>query len=165
VAALEPELAAVRDRLGQQHDLAARVDELERELAAAHAERETVAAHASTSPTEVAELRRQVSERDRELADSVSEMAKMSREHRALLQLVERQLGDEERGGAPAPERTHVLFVPSASGYTLVEREGTAPAVGAFVELSEPRGRFLVRRLGPSPLPGVKRRCAYLERV
>jgi hypothetical protein len=128
-------------------------------------EREAVAAHAGTPPAEVADLRRQVSERDRELAESVSEMAKMSREHRALLQLVERQLADEERGAAPVQERTHVLFVPSASGYTLVEREGVAPAVGAFVELTEPRGSFVVRRLGPSPLPGPKRRCAYLERV
>jgi hypothetical protein len=165
VAALEPELASVRDRLREQHDAGARVEELERALEAAHAERDSVAAHAGTPPAEVAELRRQVSERDRELADSVSEMAKMTREHRALLQLVERQLGDEERGDAPAPERTHVLFVPAASGYTLVERDGVAPAVGAFVELSEPRGRFVVRRLGPSPLPGPKRRCAYLERV
>lgn len=165
VAALEPELASVRDRLGEQHELSARIEELERALESAHAERENVAAHAGTPPAEVAELRRQVSERDRELADSVSEMAKMSREHRALLQLVERQLGDEERGASPAPERTHVLFVPSASGYTLVEREGVAPAIGAFVELTEPRGRYVVRRLGPSPLPGPKRRCAYLERV
>jgi hypothetical protein len=106
-----------------------------------------------------------VSERDRELADSVSEMAKMSREHRALLQLVERQLGQEEAGAVPAQERSQGLCVPSATGYTLVDREGVAPAIGAFVELSEPRGRFVVRRLGPSPLPGPKRRCAYLERV
>jgi hypothetical protein len=89
----------------------------------------------------------------------------MAREHRALLQLVERQLGDEDRGGVPAQERTHVLFVPSASGYTLVERDGVPPAVGAFVELAEPRGRYVVSRLGPSPLPGPKRRCAYLERA
>ena len=165
VPALESELASVRERLGSQEELGARVEELERALAAAHAERDSVAAHAGTPPAEVADLRRQISERDRDIAESVSEMAKMSRENRALLQLVERQLGDEERGAAPLQERTHVLFVPSASGYTLVERDGVAPAVGAFVELTEPRGSFVVRRLGPSPLPGPKRRCAYLERV
>ncbi|HUQ22142.1 MAG TPA: hypothetical protein VM049_03935 [Gaiellaceae bacterium] len=53
-----------------------------------------------------------------------------------------------------------VAFVPSPDGYGLLEREGGPPEAGAAVELD---GEILVvLRLGPSPLPGDRRRCAYL---
>ena len=118
------------------------------------------------SNAEVADLRKQLTARDRRLAESVGEIAKMNREHRALLQLVEKQLHLEEATTAvpePRNEAAHVLFVPGASGYTLVEREGIAPEAGDVVELDG--ARFIVRRHGPSPLPGPRRRCAYLERA
>lgn len=53
----------------------------------------------------------------------------MNREHRALLQLVERQFRLEESTTAvPEPKgEAHVLFVPTATGYTLVEQDGAAP--------------------------------------
>lgn len=60
-------------------------------------------------------------------------------------------------------EAAHVLFVPTSTGYTLVEQDGPAPEAGDVVELDA--GRFVVRRLGPSPLPGPRRCCAYLEQV
>jgi hypothetical protein len=55
-----------------------------------------------------------------------------------------------------------VAFLPSPDGYRLAEREGRPPGRGAVVQLDD--GAFLVLRLGPSPLPGDRRRCAYLER-
>ena len=55
-----------------------------------------------------------------------------------------------------------VAFVHSPDGYGLLQRDGAPPARGAAVELDS--GVFLVLRLGPSPLPGDRRRCAYLER-
>jgi hypothetical protein len=59
--------------------------------------------------------------------------------------------------GAPQ----HLLFVWKTSGYELVEQHGDPPAVGASVEVE---GRQLrVAKLGPSPLPGDRRVCAYLE--
>lgn len=61
-----------------------------------------------------------------------------------------------EPGGADV-----LLFVPTAGGYRLADA-GAAPAAGARVEL--PEGAFRVLRLGPSPLPGDARRCAFLER-
>ena len=85
---------------------------------------------------------------------------------RALLQLVERQFRLEESTTAlpeTKGEAAHVLFVPTATGYTLVEQDGAAPDPGDVVKLDT--DRFVVRRLGPSPLPGPTRRCAYLERV
>ena len=57
----------------------------------------------------------------------------------------------------------HLLFVWKASGYELRERDGDAPAPGAQVE--EDDSRYVVAKLGPSPLPGDDRVCAYLQAV
>jgi hypothetical protein len=55
----------------------------------------------------------------------------------------------------------YLLFVWKPTGYELREREGDTPSVGAVVE--EEEGRMQVTRIGPSPLPGDDRRCAYLQ--
>ena len=55
-----------------------------------------------------------------------------------------------------------LLFVPTAAGYRLVDGGPPGAAAGGRVEL--PEGTFRVLRLGPSPLPGDGRRCAFLER-
>ena len=57
----------------------------------------------------------------------------------------------------------YLLFVWKPSGYELTEREGDVPAPGAEVELGDDGGaRFFVSKIGPSPLPGDSRPCAYL---
>ena len=63
----------------------------------------------------------------------------------------------------PEKDDGHLLFVWKTSGYELAERKGETPAVGAEVEEGEKR--FVVTRVGPSPLPGDKRSCAYLQPV
>jgi hypothetical protein len=64
---------------------------------------------------------------------------------------------------APAPvPAEHFLFVGGPNGYRLLERSGAAPPGGTFVELDDER--CVVLRLGPSPLPSDRRRCAFLER-
>lgn len=187
VEALEAELGSLREQSsGQDEQLAAQVAGLEDALRSLTAERDTAVArtaelepeleslrdrlrHASTpvgSAADVAELRRQLAARERRLAESVGEIAKMNREHRALLQLVERQFQLEDSTTSvpePKSEAAHVLFVPSATGYTLVERDGVAPEAGDVVDVDG--ASFVVRRHGPSPLPGPRRRCAYLERA
>jgi hypothetical protein len=55
----------------------------------------------------------------------------------------------------------YLLFIGKASGYELRERDGELPAVGTV--LDEEDGRMMVTRVGPSPLPGDDRRCAYLQ--
>lgn len=55
----------------------------------------------------------------------------------------------------------HLLFVSKPTGYELRERDGELPAVGTV--LDEEDGRMVVTRVGPSPLPGDERRCAYLQ--
>jgi len=55
----------------------------------------------------------------------------------------------------------YLLFVWRPSGYRLEERQGSPPPVGSEVELSE--GVQRVGKIGPSPLPGDARPCAYLQ--
>ena len=54
-----------------------------------------------------------------------------------------------------------VALVHSPDGYRLLQRDGSPPNRGAAFELDG--GVFHVLRLGPSPLPGDPRRCAFLE--
>jgi len=55
-----------------------------------------------------------------------------------------------------------LLFVGDPTGYRLLEREGTPPECRAEVEVEG--ASYVVLRVGPSPLPGDRRRCAFLER-
>ncbi|MGH3103110.1 MAG: hypothetical protein ACRDN6_03310 [Gaiellaceae bacterium] len=56
---------------------------------------------------------------------------------------------------------TYLIFVWKPSGYVLEERQGEPPTVGSELELGD--GRQQVIKLGPSPLPGDDRTCAYLQ--
>jgi hypothetical protein len=57
--------------------------------------------------------------------------------------------------------RGHLLFVWSPTGWTLQEREGEAPPVGATV--SDGDRTLRISKVGPSPLPGDRRRCAFTQ--
>jgi hypothetical protein len=59
-------------------------------------------------------------------------------------------------------EGKYLLFISKPTGYELAEREGEPPALGSEVEV-EGNGRFTVSKVGPSPLPGDGRLCAYLQ--
>jgi hypothetical protein len=52
--------------------------------------------------------------------------------------------------------RGYLLFVWSPTGYTLREHEGDLPRVGDEVESG-----LIVTKIGPSPVPGDARPCAY----
>ena len=60
------------------------------------------------------------------------------------------------------PAGAHLLFVPRPSGYGLLAQPGPVPAPGTEVELPELGRTFVVAKLGPAPLPGDARTCAYL---
>jgi len=55
--------------------------------------------------------------------------------------------------------RGHLLFVWSPTGYTLAERTGEPPPVG--YEFEDGGRRLVVTKIGPSPLPGDLRPCAF----
>ena len=61
---------------------------------------------------------------------------------------------------------SYLLFVAGDGGYRLVEREGAAPHLGTGIAPLEDGGYgFVVTRVSGSPLPGDRRRCAYLQAV
>lgn len=60
-------------------------------------------------------------------------------------------------------EGTYLLFVSRPTGYELAEREGEPPEPGEEIDLGDEGGRSIVSKVATSPLPGDKRRCAYLQ--
>lgn len=61
-------------------------------------------------------------------------------------------------GGGPSG---YLLFVWSPAGWTLRERDGELPPVGATVDEDDKHLR--ISKIGPSPLPGDRRPCAYTQ--
>ena len=62
----------------------------------------------------------------------------------------------EENGSAL---RRHLLFAWSPGGWELRERDGDPPEIGT--ELRDNGHELVVTKIGPSPLPGDSRPCAY----
>ena len=63
----------------------------------------------------------------------------------------------------PTAESTHLLFVSKPTGYELHQADGDPPQPGTPVRLDEDAGTYFVSKVGTSPLPMDKRRCAYLQ--
>jgi hypothetical protein len=61
----------------------------------------------------------------------------------------------------PAVEEAFILFVPTPAGYRLTVADGPVPERGELLRVEEEWYRVL--RLGPSPLPGNRRRCVFIE--
>jgi len=59
------------------------------------------------------------------------------------------------------PPGGHLLFVWSTNGWTLQQRDGDVPSVGSTVEANDTMLR--ISKIGPSPLPGDRRLCAYTQ--
>ena len=57
----------------------------------------------------------------------------------------------------------YLLFISKPSGYELRSRDGVLPGVGD--EIEEDGTRLRVSKIAPSPLPGDRRRCAYLQPI
>ena len=71
-----------------------------------------------------------------------------------------------EREPEPDAPTSHLVFVHSAEGYSLVEREGPPPARNATFELPDLRdGAFVISALRRSPLPGDPRPCVVAEQL
>jgi hypothetical protein len=61
------------------------------------------------------------------------------------------------------PEEEHLLFLPTGGSYRLVRLDGPPPSPGD--EIAHESFHYRVIRIGPSPLPGDRRRCAYADRI
>jgi hypothetical protein len=89
----------------------------------------------------------------------LSACARLLEEVSAGLDSAKERLGGRDLGDFDADR--HVVFMPLEGVYALTERPGPSPEVGSFEDVDEVR--FVVSRIGPSPLPGDPRRCAFLE--
>jgi hypothetical protein len=95
--------------------------------------------------------------------DPDPQLEQLEAENRRLQDEIERLKGELTRPKlveAPEEPSSHLLFVPRASGYLLVERQGSPPEPGDDVALAE--GSFVVSKLGRAPVPGERRVCAFL---
>lgn len=75
---------------------------------------------------------------------------------------------DSSSGEQPGDDSAtgHVLFISGPNFYGLLARGGRVPELGSEIILSDwAEGRYRVSKVGPSPLPGDRRRCAFLERL
>jgi DNA repair exonuclease SbcCD ATPase subunit len=66
----------------------------------------------------------------------------------------------DEGVGSDVEEASHLVWS-AGDRYRMVERPGGAPAPGSVVDLES--GRWRVLRVGASPLPADRRRCAFVE--
>ncbi len=131
--------------------------------------------------SELAELIRELTAREERLQDAENELtrrrsevgavelrrASVEQRERALAEK-EAELEERERGsapvlsGVPSPDRdVELAFVPGER-YRLVEIGGAGLGPGS--PFTQDDGEYIVSRIGPSPLPGDSRRCAYLVR-
>ncbi len=113
------------------------------------------------------------------LAESERELAALRRAGRRRRDQVERliervrerdrriaELATGEREVAPAASGAHLVFVQLEQRYELLERDGELPGPDALLELPGLcDGRFVVSRVGRSPLPNDGRRCVFVEQV
>ena len=102
--------------------------------------------------------------RSRDTAERRAEAAEAASERHELrareLQKAVEAASAAKPAQAPAATR-HLLFVQAGARYELLERDGAPPIEGDEVELDE--ARFVVTKLGRSPLARDARPCAYLQ--
>lgn len=133
---------------------------------------------------ELTDFLRELTEREARIAETEAEIARRRQElgavelKRATVERRERDLAareaqlvelEAEAGqrdahvipGEPRAETVELVFV-SGPSYRLVERSVGDLVPGATIEIDAEA--YVVERVGPSPLPGDRRRCAFLVR-
>lgn len=116
--------------------------------------------------TALAEAERDLGQRRQELGAVELKRAAVERRERAVeareAELEEREaVAAAQRAGSDAETVVELAFVPGTQ-YDLVELDPTPLTRGLALEVGD--AAFVVGRIGPSPLPGDARRCAYLVR-
>lgn len=97
--------------------------------------------------------------------DPDPELDRLQAENRRLKEEIERLESEFTRlkvVEAPEQPSSHVVFVPTAERYLLLERQGPPPEPGDPLDL--PEGSFVVGKIGRAPFPGERRVCAFLLR-
>ena len=154
---LEAGLASARDQARRAADEAERRNaELERRAA-------EVQRAAASQDGELAVARSRIAELEALVTVAESENATLERAREAAAENnAQLETASEE---AYAEDPSHLLFIPGADGYRLLEQKGPPPAPGSTLEVAGDdgtRSRLLVAKVGAAPLPGVRFACAYL---
>jgi hypothetical protein len=124
------------------------------------------------APAPDADLRAQLSAHDALLEDLRTKVAAQEAELRALRAALASQpqessarfdiVPHEQAAASGDLNEKHLLSVPTANGFVLVDRDGQVPSVGAEVELADHPGvKYVVAKVAAQPLTG--RPCAYLQ--
>ena len=169
-AELEAAQAARESELGGA--LAGAREEAERikvERAALEATRESLARRNADLEKQLKQLEAvdaDVTRLKQQVEKAAAQIAQLEAERNDAL-AVAKALGEDQRGRHPgehAEDSSHLLFIPGADGYRLLEQKGPPPAPGStlVVENDGRRSRLLVAKVGAAPLPGVRLACAYL---
>ena len=156
VAGLEARIDDLRARLDEPRDgdMRAQLDRLESavgELPASAREAAEVQGAA------LGELRDHLGRIDAALADRVETPPAPATYAEPI------QVPDPSPEPEPEGPTSFVALVPSSEGYRLVDVTGLLPGRGGTLEVEG--ATRVVARLGRSPLPGDRRRCAFLEAV
>lgn len=135
--------------------------ELERERDAALARADEASHHAR----EVELARTELAEANERLTAELAEQTQRRNELEVELARMREHAAQAVEQAAEPPELSHLAFVGSPAGYTLVECAGPPPPVDTIVELPEESGvcgRHRVLRVTQAPMPGIKAPCVYL---
>src|SRR5262249_4299990 len=162
---------AEEEATGQLDRLVEVVAERDAQIAEVTKDRDVARAELALAREKLALSATQVTERERLLAGSEKHVAQLEQviatqtadlaQARALLDEYAAQASEArlEEGSS-----THLLFVPGPGCYALIERLGPPPAVGQEITPGDGDDRrFVVTRVGESPMPLDQRECAYLQ--
>ena len=161
ISQLERELAELREQAEQppEEDTTER-DELRARLSeAAQAHAAEVARVTDAAAAHIARLDAEV---QTALAGRDELISELQRELAELHEQAE-QPRDEPAADDATIGRAHLLFVPSASGYALIEFPGPDPPSGTVLDIDGVG--YVVHRVGASPFPGSRLRCVFVEPV
>jgi FtsZ-binding cell division protein ZapB len=161
IAELRRELAELREQADQpDQETATERDELQARLGeAAQAHEAEVARLTDVAAAHVATLEAEV---ETALAGRDELIAELQRELAELREQSE-QPQDEHVDEQATGGRAHLLFLPSASGYALIDFAGPDPPSGTLLDVDGVS--YVVRRIGVSPFPGSRLRCVFVEPV
>ena len=159
---LEQELTVVRTELTRHEQAAAKrnaeLKALREQVEEEHGRAAAEAEGRSAVELQLAELQ-PLTDRLAATEHELSACAKLLEEVSEGLAATKARLG--ERDFSDADTSRHLVFVPVEGVYALAERSGPAPEIGTAEEVDGVS--FRVSRIGPSPLPADRRRCAFLE--
>jgi chromosome segregation ATPase len=157
-----------RSRLHQQAGVASEA------LRAAETQRFEHDSRVTALEQELDTLRTGIDERDRRLVElnaqhelvhgALAEHEDELKQARADAEEAAREPAEARRDEAsdePASPVGHVRLIALPDGYTISESEDPCPRTGDVVQVG--LGECAVMRIGPSPFPGDKRRCAVLS--